>query len=77
MDFRHDSRCLEFICSHPDASIYHYPGWLAALEAGYRQRCVSLSCEDNEGRFCAVLPLFHTNGLPFSFTGGRRLTAKL
>ena len=78
VDFRHDSRWLEFISSHPDALIYHHPGWLAALEAEYGQRCVSLACEDANGRFRAVLPLFYTKGLPFSLGGmatGRRVSS--
>lgn len=78
VDFRSDSRWLEFISSHPDALIYHHPGWLAALEAEYGQRCICLACEDADGRFHAVLPLFYTKGLPFSLGGmatGRRVSS--
>lgn len=76
VDFRHDCRWMEFISAHPDALIYHHPGWLSALEAEYSQKCISLACEDAGGRFCAVLPLFYTKGLPFSLSGmatGRRV----
>jgi hypothetical protein len=78
VDFRHDSRWMDFISSHPDALIYHHPGWLCALEAEYGQKCVSLACEDADGRFCAVLPLFYTKGMPFSLGGmaiGRRISS--
>lgn len=78
VDFRSDSRWTEFISSHPDALIYHHPGWLSALEAEYGQKCVSLVCEDANGRFCAVLPLFYTKGLPLNHGGmatGRRLSS--
>ena len=78
VDFRRDSRWTDFISSHPDGLIYHHPGWLSALEAEYGQKCIGLACEDAYGRFCAVLPLFYTKGLPFSLSGmatGRRLSS--
>ena len=78
VDFRHDSRWTEFISTHPDALIYHHPGWLSALEAEYGQKCLSLACENADGRFCAVLPLFYTKGLPFIFgriATGRRVSS--
>jgi hypothetical protein len=78
VDFREDPRWNEFISAHPDALIYHHPGWLSALEAEYHQKCVSLACEDADGRFCAILPLFYTKGLPLNIGGmatGRRLSS--
>lgn len=78
VDFRNDPRWTEFISSHPDALIYHHPGWLSALEVEYGQRCVGLACEDSDHRFFAVLPLFHTKGLPFRLSGmatGRRISS--
>lgn len=78
VDFRSDRRWIEFISSHPDALIYHHPGWLAALESEYGQRCVSLACEDERGNLAAVLPLFYTRGLGFKFgrlATGRRLSS--
>lgn len=78
VDFRSDIRWIEFISSHPDALVYHHPGWLSALEAEYGQKCISLACEDWDGRFCAVLPLFYTKGIPLSVAGmatGRRLSS--
>jgi len=75
-DFRSDSRWIEFISEHPDALIYHHPGWLAALENEYGQKCLSLACEDERGNLTAVLPLFYTRGLGMKFgrlATGRRL----
>lgn len=66
VDFRRDPRWLEFLASHPDATIYHHPGWLAALECEYGRQCKALACEDGDGRLEAVLPLLSTRGLPFS-----------
>jgi len=78
IDFRRDRRWEEFISLHPDALVYHHPGWLEALEAEYGQKCVSLACENEDSQICAVLPLFHTKGLPVKFgqlPTGRRLTS--
>lgn len=78
MDIRTDCRWDRFVSAHPDALIYHHPGWLAALESEYGQKCVSLACADEFGRLSAVLPLFYTKGLPWRFGGlatGRRLSS--
>ena len=78
VDFRTDRRWMEFISAHPDALIYHHPGWLAALESEYGQKCVSLACEDERGTLTAVLPLFFTRGLGMKFgrlATGRRLSS--
>jgi len=78
LDYRTDPRWEAFISSHPDALIYHHPGWLTALESEYGQKCVSLACEDQWGQVCAVLPLFYTKGLPLNFgriATGRRLSS--
>ncbi len=78
LDFQTDPRWEQFISSHPDALIYHHPGWLSALENEYHQKCVSLACMDDRGRVCAVLPLFYTKGLPLNFgpiSTGRRLSS--
>jgi Acetyltransferase (GNAT) domain len=77
VDFRTDPRWDTFICSHPDALIYHHPGWLSALENEYGQRCVSLACVDERDCICAILPLFYTKGLPLRLgrtAAGRRLS---
>lgn len=78
LDFRKDSRWESFVSSHPDALIYHHADWLSALESEYRQKCVSLACQDEQGQICAVLPLFYTKGLPLNFgpvSTGRRLSS--
>ena len=66
IDFRWDRRWKDFVALHPDALIYHHPNWLAALEAEFGQKCVSLACEDSDGELRAILPLLRTKGLPFN-----------
>lgn len=69
---------MHFVSVHPDASVYHHPGWLSALEAEHGQKCISVACEDSDGQICAVLPLFYTKGLPLKFgrlPTGHRLTS--
>ena len=78
MDVRSDSRWERFVSAHPNALIYHHPGWLLALESEYRQSCLTLACENETGQITAVLPLLHTKGLPVRFgpvEGGRRLSS--
>ena len=78
VDYRTDPRWARFISAHPDALIYHHPGWLSALEAEYGQKCLTLACSDDSGHLCAVLPLFYTKGLPLkigSVASGRRLSS--
>jgi hypothetical protein len=78
LNFRQDGRWTDFVCSHPDALIYHHPGWLGALESEYGQKCVSLACADEQGQLLAVLPLFLTKGLPLKIgrmATGRRLSS--
>ena len=78
LNFRSDLRWERFVYSHPEALIYHHPGWLSALEAEYGQTCVPLACEDTDGRICAVLPLFYTKGLPIDIgviAAGSRLSS--
>ncbi len=78
MNFRSDPRWERFVSAHPDASIYHHPGWLSALESEYRQKCVCLACTDETGQLAAVLPLFYTRGLPLKLgpvSSGRRLSS--
>jgi len=78
MNFRSDPRWERFISAHPDALIYHHPGWLSALESEYGQKCISLACADETGQLRAVLPLFYTKGIPIKFgriASGRRLSS--
>lgn len=78
MDIHSDTRWERFVSAHPDALIFHHPGWLTALENEYGQRCVPLACTDEAGQIQAVLPLLYTRGLPFRFSpvaSGRRLSS--
>lgn len=76
LDFRKDLRWERFVSAHPEATIFHHPSWLAALESEYGQKCISLACANNEDQLTAILPLFYTKGLGFQMGGlatGRRL----
>jgi len=78
LNFRSDPRWERFVSAHPDALIYHHPGWLSALESEYGERCVSLACADQNGKLSAILPLFYTKGLPLKIgpvASGRRLSS--
>ncbi len=78
MDLHTDPRWEQFISAHPDATMFHHPGWLSALEAEYDQKCVSLACADERGRLQAILPLFYTKGMPLKLgpiATGRRLSS--
>jgi hypothetical protein len=61
-----DPRWEAFVLGHPDATIYHHPAWLKALESEYRQRSLFLACQDQDGTLQGVFPLMYTRGLPFS-----------
>lgn len=64
VDFRRDRRWLDYLLSHPDGTVYHHPGWLAALEAEYGCECVALACEGEDGELRGILPLLPTRGIP-------------
>lgn len=76
LDFRNDPRWEAFVSTHPQATIYHHPAWLAALESEFGQKCVSLATVDALGVVYAVLPLFYTRGVPLS-VGGLRSRRRL
>ena len=61
-----DPRWESFVMQHPDASVYHHPAWLAALEREYPRPCVYLICEDSGGKLLGLFPLMYTRGFPFS-----------
>jgi hypothetical protein len=58
LDFRSDPRWERFVSAHPDALIYHHPGWLSALENEYGEKCISLACSDENRQLSAILPSF-------------------
>lgn len=71
-----DPRWEAFVAAHPDGLIYHHPAWLQTLWREYGSELVALACEDEDGRFHGVLPLFRTRGLPFG-RGGDLLGSRL
>lgn len=76
--YRYDPRWLEFCSAHPDGRIFHNPGWLHALESEYGQKCIALACEDADGNFHGILPLFRTRGFPLNMEThrlGKRLSS--
>lgn len=78
MDIHSDPRWERFVLAHPDALIFHHPGWIGGLESEYGQKCVPLACADDEGQIQAILPLLYTKGLPLRFSpiaSGRRLSS--
>ena len=66
-----DPRWTSFVAEHPQARIYHHPGWLRALGREYAETPAHLACEDARGRLRGVLPLLGSSGL---FTGRRLLS---
>ena len=78
VDFCKDPRWERFVSAHPDALVFHHPGWLSALESEYGQKCIGLACADENGQLSAILPLLYTKGLPLKFgrvASGRRLSS--
>src|SRR5213594_4168590 len=71
VDLRADTRWEAFLASHPDAVIYHHPGWIRALEKESGRECITLACEDASGRLLGILPLMATYGLPWELGGAR------
>ncbi len=71
VDARRDPRWEAFVSGHPQATIYHHPGWMAALEAEYGRRCIALACEEPGGQLRGILPLMTTAGLPWGLGGPR------
>jgi CelD/BcsL family acetyltransferase involved in cellulose biosynthesis len=62
---------LEFIRSHPSATVFHHPAWLQLLADCYGYSRVILTLADDRERPRAGLPLLATTG----FLGRRRLVA--
>ncbi|MGA8529719.1 MAG: GNAT family N-acetyltransferase [Acidobacteriaceae bacterium] len=60
-----DPRWEAFVLRHPEATVYHHPGWLGALRREYRQTALYLACEDPSGTLRGIFPLLFTRGLPF------------
>jgi len=78
IDYLNDARYKPFLASQSHALIFHHPGWLNALAAESRTKCVVLACENAAGDLLGILPLMYTRGLPFNIGAqqtGRRLTS--
>jgi FemAB-related protein (PEP-CTERM system-associated) len=46
-----------FVEAHPDATLFHLPQWLEAVEAGCRQRGHYLLADDENGAIAGLVPL--------------------
>ena len=60
---RTDPRWEAFVNTHPNSLIYHHPAWLQVLEEAYGYKPVNLACEDPNGQFRGILPLYYMRGL--------------
>jgi hypothetical protein len=58
-----DPRWEAFVSSLPQGQIYHHPAWLQVLEEAFGYKPANLACEDTDGQFRGILPLFHMRGL--------------
>lgn len=78
LDPRRDARWARFVAAHPDALVYHQPGWIDVLASEYGQEPIGLACAGDDDALRGVLPLFRARGLPFRIEGqgsGRRLSS--
>ena len=66
VDAQNDPRWEALVSTLPNSLIYHHPSWLLLLEEAFGYKPVNLACEDANGQFRGVLPLFYKQGL---FTG--------
>ncbi len=66
VDARNDPRWEALVSTLSNGLIYHHPSWLQVLEEALGYKPVNLACEDANGQFRGVLPLFYKQGL---FTG--------
>lgn len=72
-----DSRWEAFVLRHPEATVYHHPAWLAALQREYRQETLYLACAEPDGTLRGIFPLMYTRGVPLKGgpITGRRLSS--
>jgi Acetyltransferase (GNAT) domain len=76
MDIRTDPRYELFVASHPEALVFHQPGWLHALQAESGMELVVLGYLDEAGNLEAAMPLMQTRGLPFDI-GAQQIGSRL
>src|SRR2546427_9342209 len=71
-----DPRWRHLVLSHPDATVYHHPAWLEAIQYEYGRPLIGLACEDAARQLLGILPLMSTRGLPPGGNfAGRRLSS--
>jgi hypothetical protein len=58
-----NERWLQFVESHPDASIYHHPLWVKSLVETYGYQPVYYLATDDEGRIQAGIPFLLVKGI--------------
>src|SRR5713226_3884779 len=63
VDAQTDSRWEDLVTTLPNGVIFHHPAWLQVLEEAFGYRAVNLACEDANGQFRGILPLFYKRGL--------------
>ncbi len=51
-----DSRWLDYVSTHKEATIFHHPNWIRVLEATYNFKSACLACVRNE-EVVGILPL--------------------
>ncbi len=70
-----DPRWLDLIQNHPDAMIFHHPGWMQNLEETYRYKTFIVAIESEDRKISAGVPIAEVNSrltgtrwvsLPFS-----------
>jgi hypothetical protein len=63
VDPQTDPRWEALVANLPNGLVYHHPAWLQVLEEAYGYKPVNLACEDVNGQFRGILPLFYMRGL--------------
>ena len=59
------ARATAFVRAHPDATPFHLPAWLLAIEKGCGQKARMLVAEDGEGQLAGLVPLSEIRSLLF------------
>lgn len=58
-----DPRWDAFVCAHPDGLVYHRSLWLQVIGEAYGHEPRCLACEEPDGSFLGILPMFRTRGV--------------
>lgn len=65
---------IKFIENREDASIYHHPAWIAAIEKSFNHKAFYLLIRNQEGEITGLLPFFTIKSI---ITGKRIVTLPL